>query len=79
MMRNNNLGWHWRSWTAVVLLAIVCLGTVSCKKRCRCVKNNMTVDYYSTTELDQHGKSCSEMVYIDGLATKYYSLCEWEY
>lgn len=39
----------------------------------------MSVDYYSTEELSQMGKTCAEMVYWPGLAAPRYTLCEWEY
>ncbi len=62
-----------------IMVLMLSLGMVSCNKRCRCIKINMSVDYYSTEELSQMGKTCSEMVYLQGLAAPRYTLCEWEY
>lgn len=70
---------NWKGIVALSLLVVMCITSVSCRKRCRCIKNNMTVDYYTPEELDERGKRCVDMVYLDGLAAKYYSLCEWEY
>lgn len=39
----------------------------------------MTVQYYTPEELSERGKTCEGMIYLDGLATQYYVLCEWEY
>lgn len=77
MKKNNWTGL--RTVVTVAVVAAVCVGTVGCNKRCRCTKNNMKVDYYTPDELDERGKTCAEMEYLEGLATKYYSLCEWEY
>jgi hypothetical protein len=62
-----------------IMVLMLSLGMVSCNKRCRCIKNNMVVDYYTTEELSRQGKTCSEMVYWPGLAARLYTLCEWEY
>ena len=62
-----------------IMVLMLSLGMVSCNKRCRCIKNNMGVDYYTTEELSRQGKTCSEMIYWPGLAAPRYTLCEWEY
>ena len=62
-----------------IMVLMLSLGMVSCNKRCRCIRINMSVDYYSTEELSQMGKTCPEMVYWPGLAAPRYTLCEWEY
>ncbi len=62
-----------------IMVLMLSLGMVSCNKRCRCIKNNMSVDYYTTEELSRQGKTCAEMVYWPGLAAPRYTLCEWEY
>ena len=73
MKKNKNL-------TALFLvLALLCLCLQSCNKRCRCIRNNMTVQYYTPEELAERGKTCEGMIYLDGLATQYYVSCEWEY
>lgn len=51
----------------------------SCTKRCRCVKFNLEEVYYTQAELDAAGKTCSQMKYLDGLHTTYYSYCGWDY
>ena len=62
-----------------LVLMITCLSVASCTKRCKCIRNNMTVQYYTPEELSERGKTCEGMIYLDGLATQYYVLCEWEY
>lgn len=69
----------WRCMPLAIMVLMLSLGTVSCNKRCRCIKNNMSVVYYTTEELSQQGKTCAEMVYLEGLAAPRYTLCEWEY
>ena len=69
----------WRCMPMAIMVLMLSLGMVSCNKRCRCIKNNMSVDYYTTEELSQMGKNCAEMVYLEGLAARRYTLCEWEY
>lgn len=68
-----------KTWAMILLVAATCLAATACNKRCRCTRNNLTVDYYTPDELEARGKSCAEMVYLEGLATKYYNICEWEY
>ncbi len=61
------------------LLCLVVLAMTSCNKRCRCIKYNTTVDYYTQEEISAEGKTCAEMRYMSGLATQRYSVCEWVY
>lgn len=63
----------------VCLLAVCCVALTSCNKRCRCMKNNRQFVYYTTDELSALGKTCSDMIYLEGLAAQYYAQCEWEY
>lgn len=51
----------------------------SCTKRCRCTKFNLETVYYSKEEVKATGKSCSDMRFLDGLHTPYYTYCEWTY
>ena len=66
-------------YTAVCLLLVCCTALTSCNKRCRCMKNNRQFVYYTPEELSERGKSCADMIYLEGLAAQYYSQCEWEY
>lgn len=43
------------------------------------MRNNREYVYYTPEELSERGKNCSEMIYLEGLAAQYYSICEWEY
>ncbi len=61
------------------LLLIAVLTLTGCNKRCRCIKYNTTVDYYTPEEVSAEGKTCAEMRYLSGLATQRYSVCEWVY
>lgn len=63
----------------ICLLMLCCTIFTSCNKRCRCMKNNRQYVYYTPEELSQRGKSCNDMIYLEGLAAQYYSECEWEY
>ena len=51
----------------------------SCNKRCQCIRYDGGMVEYTTDELSAQGKTCSEMIYYNGLATQHYSLCEWKY
>jgi hypothetical protein len=61
--------------TALFLLLL----TQSCNKRCQCYRYDGGIEVYTTDELSTLGKTCSEMIYYNGLATQRYSVCEWEY
>ena len=43
------------------------------------MRNNLQYVYYTPEELSQRGKTCSEMIYLEGLAAQFYSECKWEY
>lgn len=60
---------------AVALLML----TLSCNKRCQCYRYDGGYVEYSTDDLETLGKTCSEMIYYEGLATQRYSMCEWKY
>lgn len=62
---------------SVLLLAVLTL--TSCTKRCRCMKNDTTLEYFTPEEVSAQGKTCAEMRYMDGLTTLRYSYCEWVY
>ena len=64
---------------AVCMIMLCCVSFASCNKRCRCMRNNLQYVYYTPEELSQRGKTCSEMIYLEGLAAQYYSECKWEY
>ena len=42
------------------------------------MKNNRQYVYYTPEQLSERGKSCADMIYLEGLAAQYYSQCEWE-
>lgn len=60
-------------------LILILLLTSSCNKRCQCIRYDGGFVEYSTDELSAMGKTCSDMIYYDGLATQRYSVCEWKY
>ena len=60
----------------VLLLVLACQ---SCNKRCQCIRYDGGIVEYTTDELSAQGKTCSEMIYYNGLATQRYSVCEWKY
>ena len=67
-----------------ILLPLLCLAMCllllqSCNKRCQCYRYDGGYTEYSTADLETLGKTCSEMIYYDGLATQRYSMCEWKY
>ena len=68
-----------RTIVAAVAVAMVCLVATSCNKRCRCMRNDSSLVYYAPEQLESLGKSCSDMMYMEGLAAQYYSYCEWDY
>jgi hypothetical protein len=53
--------------------------TQSCNKRCQCFRYDGGYVEYSTDDLESLGKTCSDMIYYEGLATQRYSMCEWKY
>ena len=59
-------------------LLLCCVAFASCNKRCRCMKNNRQYVYYTPEQLSERGKSCADMIYLEGLAAQYYSQCAWE-
>ena len=60
----------------LLVVALVALLATSCHKNCRCYGYDGTVTDYSKSEVDEHGGSCPNMVYLYN--TRYYSLCEWD-
>lgn len=61
-----------------LFLLILLVGTFSgCHKTCHCVKYDGTIDNFPAEEVKAQGKTCSEMRIIDGLATTYYTFCDW--
>lgn len=69
-----------KRFSSVVLITFLMLVLcTSCTKRCRCVKFNLEEVYYTKEEVAAQGKTCSQMQYLDGLHTTYYSYCDWEY
>ena len=64
---------------SIVLSLLLVLLAQSCNKRCQCIGYNGGIVEYTTDELATLGKSCSDMVYYDGLATQRYSVCNWKY
>ena len=67
------------SAAGVCLILLCCMSVASCNKRCRCMKNNRQYVYYTPEELSERGKSCADMIYLEGLAAQFYSECTWEY
>lgn len=65
--------------TFLVLSVLALVFMSSCTKRCRCTKFNLENVYYSKEEVKATGKSCSDMRFLDGLHTPYYTYCEWTY
>ena len=63
----------------LLLAVLVILSVSGCTKRCRCIKYNTNVDYYTPEEVSSQNKTCSEMRYMNGLSVQRYSLCEWVY
>lgn len=51
----------------------------SCHKRCQCIGYNGGIVEYTPEEVNAQGKTCSNMIYYEGLATQRYSVCEWKY
>lgn len=65
---------------AILIVSLLILVSLTgCTKRCRCIKFNLEVDYYSKAEVTAQGKSCENMRYYDELHTPRYSYCEWTY
>ena len=64
---------------SLVLLALLLLLAQSCNKRCQCIRYDGGIEEYTQEELSAQGKTCSEMIYYNGLATQRYSVCEWKY
>lgn len=62
----------------LIALLLVFL-TQSCNKRCQCIGYDGGTVEYTTDELSAQGKTCSDMLYYEGLATQRYSVCEWKY
>ncbi len=60
-------------------LVMVFLATTSCTKRCRCIRYDTGLEYFTQEELSAQGKTCAEMRYMSGLATQRFSVCEWVY
>ena len=68
------------SSTGLLLMVLLAtLSTTSCNKRCQCIRYDGGIDEYSTEDVNALGKSCSEMIYFQGLATQRYSVCDWKY
>ena len=60
---------------ALLLILFILTG---CNKQCQCIGYDGSRVTYSEEELDARGKTCSEMVIHEGLATRLYSICEWK-
>ena len=43
------------------------------------MRNDSSLVYYTPEQLESLGKSCSDTIYMEGLAAQYYSYCEWDY
>ena len=65
--------------TIIPIMMLLVLLVQGCDKRCQCIGYNGGIVEYTTDELAALGKSCSDMVYYDGLATQRYSVCKWKY
>ena len=61
------------------LALILVLLAQSCNKRCQCIGYDGGIVEYSTEQLSDLGKTCSDMLYYDGLATQRYSVCDWKF
>lgn len=62
-----------------LLALLLALAAQSCNKRCQCIRYDSGIDEYTTDQLETLGKTCSDMIYYDGLTTQRYSLCDWKY
>lgn len=63
------------SLMSVILLLLL---AQSCDKRCQCVQYDGGIVDFTPEELEAEGKTCSEKIYYENLASQYYSLCEWK-
>ena len=61
-----------------LLLLSVCLLLLAtgCNKKCHCYGYDGSHTYYSKEEVNDAGKSCSEMIYFANF--RRYSICEWD-
>ena len=63
----------------ILISLLLLLLAQSCNKRCQCLRYDGGIEVYTPDEISALDKTCSEMIYYDGLATQRYSFCEWEY
>ena len=63
----------------VLSVLLLLLLAQSCNKRCQCIRYDGGIEEYSSNWMSAQGKTCSEMIYYNGLATQRYAVCEWKY
>jgi predicted aminopeptidase len=77
-MKSKHLSGH-RALTHLCLcasVALLSLPLTSCHKTCTCIAYNGSSHSYTADEVDDHGVTCSNMVYQAGI--QYYSVCSWD-